>query len=358
MTAFALRATSKCNAVSRLHGMASRKMWHHLWPDKPEDNVPIVHVTNGVHVPTWIASDQARLFEKYLGPDWMEKQDQPELWDRVMNIPNSELWAARQLLKRRLIGAMVGWAHRRWSELELENHQLLATGALLHPEILTIGFVRRFAEYKRPSLIFKDSERLKRMVRDRWRPIQIVFAGKSHPADLESKQILRRVYSFATDREFRGRIAFIEDYDMHIARYLVHGVDVWLNVPRRLNEASGTSGMKASLNGVLHLSVPDGWWYEGFNGANGWTIGEGPQTSDSEDASDAEALYRLLEEEIIPLYYDRDRFGVPHAWISLVKEAIRSVGPRFSTRRMLKEYVSQLYMPSVSALTTEHNPNG
>ncbi len=346
MTVLALTMAEQRNAVSQLHGKASRKMWHVLWPDSKEDDVPISYVTNGVHVPTWVASEMGRLYDKYLGKDWLERQDDPKLWERVMDIPDEEIWAVRQLLKRKLKGALLGWAQQRWSEAEVLPQQVLAMGALLHPEVLTIGFVRRFAEYKRPALIFRDVERLKRIVKDRWRPLQIVFAGKSHPADFPSKCLLQHVYCLATDRAFQGRIAFVEDYDMHIARYLVHGVDIWLNVPRRLNEASGTSGMKASLNGVPHLSVRDGWWHEGYNGANGWAIGSGPGTysPEEEDKMDSEAIYRLLEEEIVPLYYDRDRSNVPHGWVRVVKEAIRSVEPNFCARRMVKEYADQMYI--------------
>jgi len=346
MTILALTTADNCNAVSRLHGTASRRMWHMLWPKVKEDDVPITYVTNGIHVPTWVASEMGQLYIKYLGEDWVERQDDPELWQRIMDIPDEEIWTARQLLKRRLKASMLGWAQERWSEAEVQPQQVLAMGALLHPEVLTVGFVRRFAEYKRPDLIFRDIERLKHIVKDRWQPIQIVFAGKSHPADFPSKCLLQNVYRLATDRDFQGRIAFIEDYDMNRARYLVQGVDVWLNVPRRLNEASGTSGMKAALNGVPHLSVRDGWWYEGYNRANGWAIGDGPKTysPEEEDRMDADALYKLLEEELVPLYYERDRSGVPHGWIRFVKETIRSVVPNFCARRMVKEYADKLYM--------------
>jgi len=356
MTVLALSMAEQCNAVSKLHGKASRKMWHVLWPDSKEDKVPISHITNGVHVPTWLASEMERLYDKYLGPDWKEKHDDPKLWEHIMDIPDEELWAVRQLLKNKLKGAMLGWAQQRWSEAEVQPQQVLAMGALLHPEVLTVGFVRRFAEYKRPALIFRDIERLKRIVKDRWQPIQIVFAGKSHPADFPSKCLLQHVYRLATDRDFQGRIAFMEDYDMHMARYLAQGVDVWLNVPRRLNEASGTSGMKASLNGVPHLSVLDGWWHEGYNKANGWAIGEGPgiYSHEDEDRMDSEALYHLLEEKLVPLYYDRDRSGVPHGWMSVVKEAIRSVGPQFSARRMVKEYADRMYIATAESLTHQH----
>jgi starch phosphorylase len=222
-------------------------------------------------------------------------------------------------------------------------------GALIDPGVLTIGFVRRFTEYKRPALLFYDIERFKRIVTDRWRPVQVIFAGKSHPADFPSKQLLHQVFTLATDRSFQGRIVFVEDYDMHMARYLVQGVDVWLNTPRRLQEACGTSGMKATLNGVLQFSVRDGWWHEAYNGANGWAIGDDVAVPDpkEEDRADAQAIYRFLEEKIVPLYYDQDRNGVPHGWMHMVKEAISSIVPVFSARRMLKEYIEQMYLPAV-----------
>jgi starch phosphorylase len=233
----------------------------------------------------------------------------------------------------------------------VEAKQVLALGGLLNPETLTIGFARRFAEYKRPTLIFQDVNRLKRIINNQRRPVQIVFAGKSHPADFSSKHLLHRVYMLAADHEFQGRIAFVEDYDMHMARYLVQGVDVWLNTPRRSQEACGTSGMKASLNGVLHLSVCDGWWHEAYDGTNGWAINShlNAPRPDEADRTDAEELYRLLEEEIAPLYYTRGRGGVPHGWIRMVKEAIRSVAPMYSTRRMLKEYTEKMYRAAAQA---------
>jgi starch phosphorylase len=348
MTVLALKLAEHRNAVSQLHGKVTRRMWHKLWPEVKEDETPISYITNGIHVPTWVAPEMSRLYEKHLGQDVSKRYDDANLRELVLNIPGEELWAVRQILKRKLIGAMVERARQCSTERECTARQVLAMGALLDPEVLTIGFVRRFTEYKRPALIFHDIERLKRTVTDRWHSVQIIFAGKSHPADLPSKQLLQHVYALATDHEFQGRIAFVEDYDMHMARYLVQGVDVWLNTPRRLQEACGTSGMKASVNGVLHLSVRDGWWHEGYNGANGWAIGDefrvyGPS---EEDNSDAEALYRLLEEEIVPLYYQRDRGGVPHGWMHVVKEAIGSIVPLFCARRMLKEYVEQMYIPA------------
>ena len=355
MTALALTLSGQCNAVSKLHGAVTRKMWHVLWPECKENEVPISHITNGIHVPTWVAPALGQLYEKYLGRDWINKHDDPKLWERVMDIPDEELWSVRRLLKRDLLVTMRERARKRWAEPEPALHQTLAMGALLDPWVLTIGFVRRFTEYKRPALIFYDIERLKRIINNEEWPVQIVFAGKSHPADLQSKYLIRQVYTLATNREFQGRIAFVEDYDMHIAHYLVRGVDVWLNTPRRLNEACGTSGMKASLNGVPNLSVRDGWWYEGYNRANGWAIGDGPRiySPADEDKEDAEALYRILEQEIIPLYYDRDRDGVPHGWVHVVKEAIRSVVPGFCVRRTLKEYTNQIYLPATLPLKQE-----
>lgn len=348
MTVLALKMADHRNAVSQLHGKTTRRMWHGLWPEVKEDETPICYITNGIHVPTWVAPEMSHLYEKHLGQDVSKRYDDTDLRELVLNIPDEELWAVREILKRKLMGAMVERARQCSAGRECTARQVLAMGALLDPNVLTIGFVRRFAAYKRPELIFRDVERLKRIVTDRWHPVQIIFAGKSHPADLPSKQLLHHVYTLATDREFKGRIALVEDYDMHIAHYLVQGVDVWLNTPRRLYEASGTSGMKAAVNGVPHLSVRAGWWHEGYSGANGWVIGDevevyGPE---EEDRADAAALYRLLEDEIVPLYYQRDRAGVPHGWVHMVKEAIGSIVPFFCARRMLKEYVEQMYIPA------------
>jgi len=350
MTVFALKMAGHRNAVSQLHEKITQRIWHGLWPEAKEDEVPISYVTNGIHVPTWIAPEMGRLYEKHLGQDIVKRYDDINLKKSVLKIPDQELWTVRQILKRKLMGAMVERARQCSAERDCMARQVLAMGALLDPEVLTIGFVRRFADYKRPALIFHDIERLKRIVSDTWHPVQIIFAGKSHPADFPSKQLLHQVYTLATDREFQGRISFVEDYDMHMARYLVQGVDVWLNTPRRLQEACGTSGMKAAVNGVLHLSVRDGWWYEGYNGNNGWAIGDEGEANNprEEDRADAVGLYRLLEEEIVPLYYQRDRAGVPHGWLYIVKEAIGSIVPTFCTRRMLKEYIERMYIPAAS----------
>ncbi len=353
MTALALRTANHRSAVSQLHGQVTRKMWHVLWPDVAEDQVPISHITNGIHVPTWIAPELYYLFRKYLGEDWIEHHDDPRLWERLLNIPDEELWEVHQLLKNKLVSTVRVRARKRWVENDIPPAQMLAVGTLLDPEVLTMVFARRFTEYKRPALIFRDIERLKRIIANAWHPVQIIFAGKSHPADLPSKELVQQVYHLALDRRLQGRIAFIENYDMHLARYLVHGADVWLNAPRRLQEACGTSGMKASLNGVLHLSIRDGWWQEGYNGSNGWVIGSdlAVPATEEQDAADAEALYRLLEEEVVPLYYARDRNDVSHGWIRMMKEAIRSIAPAFSARRMLKEYIKGMYQTAARSLS-------
>jgi starch phosphorylase len=346
MTIFALKTAEHRNAVSALHGGVARRMWHNLWPNLAEDDVPISHVTNGVHLPTWIAPELVQLYDRYLGKDWMNRHDNPELWRLVNEIPDEEFWAVRQYLKSKLMSAISERVRSQWTDGSIAPRQVVAMGALLHPEALTIGFFRRFASYKRPSLILRDMEILERILTDQWRPVQVIFAGKSHPADSPSKELLQQVYSAAMEHKFRGRIAFVEDYDMHMARYLTQGVDILLNTPRRLLEACGTSGMKASMNGVPNVSVLDGWWNEGYNGANGWAIGDGPEgaCSGTEDEADAESLYRLLEEKIVPLYYTRDDSGLPRGWINLAKEAIRSVAPVFCSRRMLKEYIERMYM--------------
>ena len=345
MTALAMRMANHRCAVSQLHEKVTRRMWHGLWPEVPEDQAPISHVTNGIHVPSWIAPELYYLLEKYLGKDWIKEHDDNRLWERLLDIQDGELWTVHQLLKNKLISTVRVRARKRWVQNNAAPGEMPAMGTLLDPEVLTIAFARRFTEYKRPMLIFQDIERLQQIINNERHPVQIIFAGKSHPADLPSKHLVQQVYHLALDRKFQGRIAFIENHDMHLARYLVHGVDVWLNTPRRLREACGTSGMKASLNGVLNLSVRDGWWHESYNGNNGWALDgnlDAPKPEE-EDKADAEALYRLLEEQIVPLYYARDRNGVPHGWVRMIKEAIRSIVPVFCTRRMLKEYTEKMY---------------
>ena len=350
MTALAMRSAAKINAVSRLHGEVTRAMWGDIWPDQAEAARPVSHVTNGVHVPTWISGELADLFTTYLGSGWIERQDDPALWEGVLAIPDKELWAVRQSLRRHLFAFVRERARQRWTDEHVSTPRIVVAGTLLDPDVLTIGFARRFAGYKRPELIFTDADRLGRILNAGGRPVQIVFAGKAHPADDVGKHHLQRVYRRALDPAFGGRVAFVDDYDLHVAHFLVQGCDLWLNTPRKPLEASGTSGMKAAINGVPHMSIADGWWAEGFTGSNGWVIDGGASAGSSDetvDSADAAALYRLLEEEIVPAYYDRDSSHVPRRWVAIVKESIRTVGPRFCARRMVKEYAERMYAPAL-----------
>jgi starch phosphorylase len=351
MTALALRSAASVNAVSRLHGEVTRSMWAPMWPSVPEEERPVASLTNGVHVPTWIAADLADLFATHLGANWLDRHDDPATWDGVLDIPDDDLWTVRQALRRYLFTFVRERARHRWTAERVAAPRVVAAGTLLESDALTVGFARRFAGYKRPELIFYDAERLARILNAAERPVQIIFAGKAHPADDIGKHHLQQVYRRALDPMFGGRVAFVDDYDLHVAHFLVQGCDVWLNNPRKPLEASGTSGMKAAINGVPHLSIGDGWWAEGFNGRNGWTIDSGSiDNPDAVDAADAAALYRLLEDEIVPAFYDRDARGVPRRWLGIVKEAIRSVAPRFSARRMVKEYVERMYMPAMRTM--------
>jgi len=354
MTALALRTSSHVNGVSQLHGDVTRAMWQTLLGEGPSERIPVKAITNGVHVPTWVAPALIELFNRFLGPDWLERHDEPDFWDRLADIPDEEIWSARQDLRSYLFTFIRERLRLRWSIEGVSPARVVAAGALLDPNALTLGYARRFTAYKRPELLFHDPERLARILTTSKRPVQVVFAGKAHPADDPAKHHLQRVFRRALDPAFGGRIAFIDDYDLHLAHFLVQGCDVWLNNPRKPLEASGTSGMKASLNGVPHLSVGDGWWAEGYNGRNGWEIHSQADPNDhaATDSAEAEALYRLLEEEVVPAFYDRDGDQVPRRWISLVREAMRSNLPRFSTRRMLKQYVTEMYLPA-TALTLQ-----
>jgi starch phosphorylase len=348
MTALALRTSGWVNGVSRLHGEVTARMWAPLLATRSGNQQPLTTVTNGVHVPTWTSLEISQLFDRYLGTNWLDRCDQPELWQGVLAIPDEELWAVRSALKHFLFAFIRERARERWSEENVGAARVVAAGPLLDPSALTIGFARRFAGYKRPELIFHNPERLIRILSASRLGVQIVFAGKSHPADDIGKGHLQGIYRHAIDPAYGGRVAFIDDYDLHVAHFLTQGCDVWLNTPRKPNEASGTSGMKAAINGVPHLSIGDGWWAEGYNGANGWLIDGGVSSDDQAavDAADADALYRLLEEQVVPTYYERDHRGIPSAWLHIVKETIRTVTPRFSARRMVKQYVEQMYAPA------------
>ncbi|HSB43982.1 MAG TPA: alpha-glucan family phosphorylase [Nitrospira sp.] len=350
MTALVMRLSAHVNGVSREHGRVSREMWKHFWPGLPVEQVPIRSVTNGIHAPTWIAPELHRLYSKSLSPVWTETCDDQAMWQRVLEIPDQELWAVRQALKRKLMAFIRERARTGWMHGHIQPSQVLSRGTLLDPEALTIGFARRFATYKRATLLFQDFERLNRLLQDKWRPVQLIFAGKAHPADEPGRYFIHEVLSFCHDHKLGGHVAFLEDYDMHMAKYLVQGVDIWLNTPRFPMEASGTSGMKAALNGALHFSTLDGWWQEGYNGANGWGIQPltGNVEVQAQDHHDGEQLYRMLEQEAVPLFYQRDLDGVPRGWLQLVKESIRTVAPQFCTARMVKDYVETLYRPAMT----------
>ncbi len=350
MPVLALKYSNGRNAVSELHGVVSRDMWKELWPGHTADEVPITYVTNGVHTSTWMARRIRVLYEKHFGADWLEHLDDFEMWEKMDSIQPQELWAVRSHLKRKLALYVQERARQRWMKGGFHPVQVIASGAMLDPYVLTIGFARRFATYKRASLVTSEFERLLNIINQPNRPVQIIFSGKSHPADEPGKMLIQEVYRSVKKAENGGRIVFIEDYDMNLARYLVQGVDIWMNTPRRPNEASGTSGMKAAVNGALNFSVLDGWWREAYNGDNGWAIGPDAELDEKvQDEADAESLYETLEKQIIPLYYnDRDVNDVPLKWVQRMKESMRTITPQFSTRRMLKEYVERLYLPAIS----------
>lgn len=351
MSVLGLNLANYRNGVSELHGEVSRKMWHFLWPDRSEEDVPILPVTNGIHTATWLATRLHRLYDRYLGRDWMEHLDELAVWEKIDTIPDEALWEVRKHLKRRLMAFIRDRARVRWQHGEALPVQTVASGVLLDPYVLTIGFARRFATYKRATLFMRDVERLERLLLSEDRPLQIIFAGKAHPNDDPGKKFVQEIYRLVKSPEIGGRIAFIENYDLNVARYMVQGVDVWLNTPRRPHEASGTSGEKAAINGVLNFSVLDGWWREAYNGDNGWTIGDETEYGDPEqqDEADADSLYSTLENDIIPLYYETEGNGVPHGWLRRMKDSIRTLAPIFSTRRMVKEYAAEMYVPAMTA---------
>jgi len=349
MTAFALKMSAFKNGVSKKHGEVARAMWRPLWPELLEEEIPIRHITNGVHLPTWLDPKMELLLNKHFSPvcpQWLSEHDNPLIWEMISEIPEDELWAVHLQLKRKLVNRIREHKRLKWVSENTDPLNVISGGALLDPYAFTIGFARRFSTYKRADLIFHDIERLKKIMNNPWKPVQIIFAGKAHPADEEGKRIIQKIYRYALQRDFGGRIAFVEDYGEQMAQYLVHGVDVWLNNPQPPLEACGTSGMKAALNGVLHMSVPDGWWPEAYNGKNGWAFGNTTQGG-NHDREDAEQLYELLEREVIPLYYMQTDDGIPHMWVKMMKEAIKCTGPRFSARRMVKEYVKRGYDPAL-----------
>lgn len=348
MAVLALRLAGRRNGVSRLHGEVSRAMWRDLWPELPEEHIPITSITNGVHTRTWLSNEMAGLLIRYLGTRWLDDPADCGIWRKIRLVPDSELWRTHERCREQL----VTFARKRLKEHLLHvgatPKEVMAADEALDPEVLTVGFARRFATYKRGTLLLRDLDRLDRILNHPDRPVQIIFAGKAHPADFEGKELIRRIFQASMDTRFRHRIVFIEDYDLAVARRMVQGVDVWLNTPRRPLEASGTSGMKVAFNGGLNMSVPDGWWPEGYRGDNGWAIGSGEVYDDLEYQNDIEgrAVYDLFEKEVVPLFYDCGADGIPRGWLARMKASVESLCPVFSTERMVQEYTDRFYLPS------------
>jgi glycogen phosphorylase len=350
MTILALRFSRHVNGVSKLHGDVSRLLWKDVWAGVPVHEVPITSITNGVHTKTWMAPEFSALYTKHL-VGWEDHLTDEDFWRRVMDIPDAQLWETHQKLKQRLVEFVRERVRTRRERIGDSPEAIRNVNRILDPEILTIGFARRFATYKRGALLFSDKERLKKLLNDTTRPVQFIFAGKAHPRDEGGKALIQEVYKFSREAGIENRIVFVEDYDSYIARRLVQGVDLWLNHPLRPLEASGTSGMKLAPNGGLNLSVLDGWWCEGYNGNNGWAIGAEIKngTVEFQNEVDAGSLYQLLENQIIPLYYAKPDGKLPLAWLQLMRESIRTVTPVFNTHRMVKEYTERLYIPAAKS---------
>jgi starch phosphorylase len=355
MTVLGLRLSRRANAVSALHGQVSRAMWTGLYPGRAEDAVPIGHITNGVHVPTWLAPQMFRLYDRHLGAGWHDHGSEARIWEGIDSIDDGELWETHLSLKARLLEFV---RRRAIQQAELRGESVVTLQALeriLSLDALTIGFARRFATYKRANLILAEMDRLEAIVNDAKRPVQFVFAGKSHPLDEPGKRMLQQIAQLARDPKFRDKFVFVEDYDVNVARHFVQGVDVWLNNPRRPLEASGTSGQKVVLNGGLNFSILDGWWAEAYDGLNGFAIGTGKTHSDVilHDRRDGDDLYRVLSNEVVPLYYQRDRDGLPRGWIKRMKRTIRTLGWRFNADRMVMDYTRQCYIPAAGGTSSD-----
>jgi starch phosphorylase len=355
MTVLRLKLSRRANAVSSLHGEVSRNMWTSLFPGKPEDAVPIGHITNGVHVPSWLAPQMSRLYDRHLGTGWQENSGSVRTWEEIENVDDGELWETHLSLKSQMLEFIRRRACEQAERRAESRESLQRLSKVLSPDALTIGFARRFATYKRANLVLADITRLNSMVNDPNRPVQFVFAGKAHPHDEPGKRVLQQIAEMMRDSEFADRFVFVEDYDINVGRYLVQGVDVWLNNPRRPLEASGTSGQKVVLNGGLNLSVLDGWWAEAYDGLNGFAIGRGRTHSnmDVHDNRDGEDLYRVLRDELIPLYYQRDKDGLPRGWIKRMKRTIRTLGWRFNADRMVMDYTQKCYVPAAGGTSSE-----
>ncbi len=350
MTVLAFHLSAYHNGVSELHGHVSRDMWKEMWPGTPVGQVPITYITNGVHTGTWLAGELRELYDRYLQSDWLEEVDDPATWDALTTVPDGELWAVHNQRKVKMVDFVRDRVARQYTRHGEGPRRLAEANHLLDPNALTLGFARRFATYKRATLIFRDLERIKRILTDPERPVQIVFAGKAHPQDEPGKALIKRIYELSQEPELVGKIVFVENYDMNVARHLIAGVDVWLNTPRRPYEASGTSGQKAALSGAPNFSILDGWWREGYDGTNGWAIGEEREYKDTETQDEADALsfYATLEDELLPLFFERDSTGLPTGWLEKMRRSIVTCGPQFSMRRMVKEYTERLYLPALS----------
>jgi starch phosphorylase len=359
MTVLALRLSRRANAVSALHAEVSRAMWTGLFRNKMEDDVPIGHITNGVHVPSWLAPQMFRLYDRHLGTDWHQRGSEAKIWLGIENVDDGELWETHLNLKSQLIEFVRRRAVAQATRREEPREVLQRLERVLSPDALTIGFARRFATYKRANLILTDIERLASMVNDPNRPVQFVFAGKAHPLDEPGKRVLQQIAELMRDPKFRDKFVFVEDYDINVGRHFVQGVDVWLNNPRRPFEASGTSGQKVVLNGGLNLSILDGWWAEAFDGMNGFAIGTGKTHSNMNvhDSRDGEDLMRTLREQVIPLYYQRDRDGLPRGWIKRMKRTIRTLGWRFNADRMVMDYTLKCYVPAAGGTSSDTRSN-
>jgi len=349
MAVLALRLAGHYNGVSKLHGQVSRKMWKNIWKELPEEHLPLTSITNGVHSRSWLSNEMAGLLIRYLGTRWLDDPTDFDIWKKIHVVPDSELWRTHERCREKLVTFARKRIKEHFRHVGATAMEIIAADETLDPEILTIGFARRFATYKRGTLLLRDLDRLDRILNHPTRPVQIIFAGKAHPADFEGKELIRQIHQVSLQERFRHRIAFIEDYDLAVARKMVQGVDVWLNTPRRPLEASGTSGMKVAFNGGLNMSVLDGWWPEGYRGDNGWAIGKGEVYEDIEYQNEVEsrAIYDLLEKEVVPLYYDRGNDGIPRGWLACMKASIETLCPTFSTERMVQEYTDRFYLPAL-----------
>ncbi len=355
MTVLALKVSRKANAVSALHGRVTRQMWANLYSWRAEDEVPIGHITNGVHIPSWLAWQMKILYDRYFPDRWYERMGEPEVWQSIYNVDPGELWETQLTLKNQLMAFVRRRLSRQCRRRNEPDEVIEAARSILDPNALTIGFGRRFATYKRATLILRDPDRLARIVNDPERPVQFIFAGKAHPRDTAGKEYIRAIANLRHDPRFNKRIVFIEDYDINVCRHMIQGVDVWLNTPRRPLEASGTSGQKAILNGALHMSVLDGWWAEAYDGSNGFAIGNGSSHKSEEvtDERDAESLYQVLENQVIPEFYDQDSDGLPRRWVLRMMNSISSLAWRFSSHRMVADYVRLAYLPAACGTSSE-----